>query len=96
MQHNGGPYSSSAAGNEQAGNTEHGLDCLDYWIGRNATHPHGLPWDVIHFNFGLHDLETAGPTGPYAVPPANYSRNLAAIWTRLAETGAQVIWASTT
>jgi acyl-CoA thioesterase-1 len=98
VQHNGGPYNASkaAAGNEQAGNTAHGLDCLDYWIGRNASHPRGLPWDVIHFNFGLHDLETAGPTGPYAVPPANYSRNLAEIWERLAATGAKVIWASTT
>lgn len=27
----------------------------------------GLPWDVVHFNFGLHDLETSGVGGPYAV-----------------------------
>jgi hypothetical protein len=26
---------------------------MDYWIGRNSTNPKGLPWDVIHFNFGL-------------------------------------------
>ena len=37
VQHNGGPYNGSKqhAGDEQAGNTAHGLDCLDYWIGRN-------------------------------------------------------------
>ena len=58
VQHNGGAYNGSkaAAGNEQAGNTEHGLDCLDYWIGRNATNPRGLPWDVIHVSLSCPDL----------------------------------------
>lgn len=63
---------------------------------QNESHPQGLPWDVIHFNFGLHDLETQGPTGPYAVPPANYSANLQAIWSTLASTGAKLIWCTTT
>ena len=81
VQHNGGAYNGSkaTAGDQQAGNTEHILDCLDYWIGKNETNPRGLPWDAIHFNSGLHDLETGGPTGPYAVPPANYTRNMEAI-----------------
>jgi hypothetical protein len=51
---------------------------------------------ALQFNFGLHDLETAGPTGPFAVPPANYTANLASIWERLAQTGAKVIWCTTT
>jgi len=98
VQHNGGKYNGSKehAGDQQAGNTDHIVDCLNYWIGRNATHPKGLPWDAIHFNSGLHDLETAGPTGPYAVSQANYTKNLAAIWSMLAATGAKVIWRTTT
>ena len=48
VQHNGGPFNGTAAraGDEQAGDTNHGLDCLDYWIGLNATNPTGLKWDV--------------------------------------------------
>ena len=46
VQHNGGAYNGSAshAGDEQAGDTAHGVDCLDYWIGRNSSNPIGLPW----------------------------------------------------
>jgi acyl-CoA thioesterase-1 len=69
---------------------------MDYWIGRNSTNPTGLKWDVIHFNFGLHDLETEGVGGPYATSPSNYTANLEWIWNRLAETGAKVIFATTT
>ena len=57
------------------------------WIGLNATHPKGLPWDVVHFNFGLHDLETDGPHGRFATSPSNYTRNLMLIWQKLAATG---------
>src|SRR3990172_9226247 len=32
------------------GYTARGLDQLDAWLGEK-------PWDVIHFNFGLHDLK---------------------------------------
>jgi len=42
---------------------------------------------VIHFNFGLHDLETNGPTGPFATAPDNYTKNLELIWQKLAATG---------
>ena len=45
---------------------------------------------------GLHDLETAGLGGPFAVSPANYTANLKEIWHILAATGAEVIWRTTT
>ena len=35
---------------ENAGDTARGLEKLDAWLGDK-------PWDVIHFNFGLHDLK---------------------------------------
>ena len=36
------------------GPTLRGLDQLDQWLG-------DLPWDVIHFNWGLHDLKYIEP-----------------------------------
>jgi hypothetical protein len=44
-------------------------------------------WDVIHFNFGIHDRGT---------PAADYVKRLEAIVARLEKTGAKLIWASTT
>src|SRR6478735_5959243 len=43
------------------GDTGRGLDQLNTWLG--AGH-----WDVIPFNFGLHDLKYLDQTGKY-VPP---------------------------
>lgn len=93
VQHNGGPYNRPRphGADEQGAGSDHVVDCLDYWIGKNSTHPNGLPWDVIHFNAGLHDLQTEGPGGPYADSPANYTRNLRSIWKTLAGTGARLI-----
>jgi acyl-CoA thioesterase-1 len=69
-------------------------------------------WDVIHFNHGLHDLsyrfaddrdknekgEYASPTngGHQKVPPDDYEKNLRQIIARLKQTGAKLIFASTT
>jgi acyl-CoA thioesterase-1 len=69
-------------------------------------------WDVIHFNHGLHDLsyrfaddrdkndqgEYASPAngGHQNVPPAEYEKNLRQIIARLKQTGAKLIFASTT
>jgi len=69
-------------------------------------------WDVIHFNHGLHDLsyrfaddrdkndqgEYASPTngGHQNVPPAEYEKNLRQIIARLKQTGATLIFATTT
>lgn len=65
---------------ENCGPTSNGLKKLDVWLG-------GGKWDVIHFNFGIHDRATK---------PADYEQHLEAIVTRLKATGARVIWASTT
>ena len=80
---------------------------LERWLaGDNAK------WDVIHFNHGLHDLsyrfaddkdknaqgEYASPTngGHQNVPPAEYEKNLRKIIARLKQTGAKLIFATTT
>jgi lysophospholipase L1-like esterase len=65
---------------ENCGPTANGLKKLDIWLGTGK-------WDVIHFNFGIHDRAT---------PPADYEQRLEEIVTRLEKTGARIIWASTT
>jgi hypothetical protein len=62
------------------GPTASGLKNLDVWLGAGR-------WDVIHFNFGIHDRAT---------PAADYVKRLEEIVTRLEKTGAKLIWASTT
>lgn len=79
------------------GPTTRGLAQLDEWLGDGS-------WDVIHFNFGLHDIkhvDDAGVTvaadqGHRQVEIDAYRTNLRAIVRRLKETGAVLIWCSTT
>ncbi len=63
-----------------SGPTASGLKNLEVWLGEGK-------WDVIHFNFGIHDRGT---------PAADYVKRLEAIVARLEKTGAKLIWASTT
>ena len=64
-----------------------GVKNLDKWLGT-------LKWDVIHFNFGLHDLRL--DDGKHQVPLPDYETNLRTIVQRLQKTGARLIWATTT
>lgn len=68
--------------------TVNGLKNLDDWLGTKQ-------WDVIHFNFGLHDLRFM-EDGKHQVPLPDYEANLRAIVARLKKTGAKLIWAATT
>lgn len=65
---------------ENCGPTANGLKKLDVWLA-------GQKWDVIHFNFGLHDRRT---------PTADYQQRLEKIVERLQATGAKLVWATTT
>jgi acyl-CoA thioesterase-1 len=69
------------------GPTTKGLAEIDAWLA-------DMKWDVIHFNWGLHDLRR--DAGDVQVPLARYEENLDALVTRLERTGAKLIWASTT
>ena len=79
------------------GDTKKGLASLDTWLGKGR-------WDVIHFNWGLHDLkylnqkrQLAGPeTGKHMNTIDQYEKNLRQLVQRLIKTGAKLIWASTT
>jgi arylsulfatase A-like enzyme/lysophospholipase L1-like esterase len=68
--------------------TGHGLSHLKSWLGDKK-------WDVIHFNFGLHDAKLP-PEGVRHAPPDVYEKNLRELVTQLKATGAKLIFATTT
>lgn len=54
-------------------------------------------YDVVHFNFGLHDLVQAGPgEGKEHVDPPEYGANLVTIYRRLKAVAKKVVWTTTT
>jgi acyl-CoA thioesterase-1 len=70
------------------GPTSNGVKNIEAWLGKEK-------WDVIHFNFGLHDLKVM-PDGKHQVERDQYEKNLEALVERFQKTGAKVIWATTT
>ncbi len=71
-----------------AAHTGNGVARLDTWLGDRK-------WDIIHFNFGLHDLKIM-EGGKHQISIEEYGRNLETIVRRLKQTNAKLIWASTT
>lgn len=83
---------------ENCAGTTKGLENIDRWIGT-------IKWDIIHFNFGLHDLKNVDPvTGENSKNPNDpqqadlkqYKKNLEKIVEKLKATGAKLILATTT
>ncbi len=70
------------------GPTTRGIDKLGQWLGDKD-------WDVIHFNWGLHDLKFM-ENGHRQVSLDQYESNLTSLVEQLKATGASLIWASTT
>lgn len=78
----------------QASNTIKGLKCTNpstpgNWLNFTGT------YDIIHFNFGLHDLVAASENSEH-VDITQYGLNLAEIYARLAPRAKHVIWTTTT
>lgn len=82
------------------GPTTRGLENLSQWLG-------DADWDVIHFNWGLHDLKYLGPDDEnlqdpkdpknhQQVPPEEYEKNLKQLVSDLEKTDAILIWRNTT
>ncbi len=71
-----------------AGATEVGLANIDKWLGDGK-------WDVIHFNFGLHDAKYASATAQRATRE-QYIANLQQLIDRMKLTGAKLVFATTT
>ena len=70
------------------GPTLKGMESIDKWLGEQS-------WDVIHFNWGIHDLRHL-PNGQRQVEPGDYEANLRKLVARLKRTNAKLIWASIT
>ncbi len=62
------------------GPTATGLKKIDIWLGEGK-------WDIIHFNFGIHDRKT---------PIEDYSARLEKLIERMKQSAKTVIWANST
>ncbi len=76
------------------GPTTNGMESLEKWLGTGK-------WDVIHFNWGLHDIKhmkdgKINMTGDWQVPAGMYKKNLETLVGKLKATGAKLVWATTT
>ncbi len=82
------------------GPTTKGLAEIDKWLGDSK-------WDIIHFNWGLHDLKYLGSNGQNLADPNDpkshqqvaidqYEKNMRKLVARLRKTGAKLIWRATT
>ncbi|WDI41309.1 SGNH/GDSL hydrolase family protein [Bremerella sp. P1] len=93
------PHTADGKKPENCSGTTKGVESIDRWIGDRK-------WDVIHFNWGLHDLkhvtEPGGnsvsnkPSDPVQATVDQYAANLEKIVERLNKTGAKLIFATTT
>ncbi|TDU73041.1 acyl-CoA thioesterase-1 [Prosthecobacter fusiformis] len=73
---------------QNGGPTKNGIANIEKWLGKGK-------WDVIHFNWGIHDLKVM-PDGKRQVEPADYEANLRTLVARMKQTGAKLIWATIT
>ena len=93
------PHTADGNKPENCSGTTKGVGAVDRWVGDRK-------WDVIHFNFGLHDLKHVTEPGgnkvsrkasdPLQADVDQYTANLKKIVERLKKTGATLIFATTT
>ena len=94
------PLNKNKKGFENCAGTKKGVGAIDRWLKIE-----GGKWDIIHFNFGLHDLKHVdAKTGknsnkksdPHQSDPETYKKQLEEIVKKLKATGAKLIFATTT
>lgn len=71
------------------GTTQNGLESIERILGERE-------WDVIHFNWGLHDMTWQRRMKPEERGIEGYAARLEQLVTRLRETKAKLVWATTT
>ncbi|HEX5054252.1 MAG TPA: SGNH/GDSL hydrolase family protein [Planctomycetota bacterium] len=85
---------------ENCAGTNHGVEHVQRWLALDGGH-----WDVIHFNFGLHDLKhvhagtganSDDPADPHQADPERYECQLRVLLAALQQTGARLVFATTT
>ena len=82
-----------------AGPTIRGVAKIEEWLGDGK-------WDLIHFNWGLHDLKYMGKDGTNLVPKekggivqvplSNYEKNLDKLVVRMKKSAKKLVWRNTT
>ena len=81
------------------GPTTKGITEIEKWLGERK-------WDLIHFNWGLHDLKYMGPKGQNLYPKekggkeqvtlAEYEKNLDKLVDRMKKSATKLVWRNTT
>jgi acyl-CoA thioesterase-1 len=81
------------------GPTTNGVNEIEKWLGERK-------WDLIHFNWGLHDLKFMGKDGTNLVPKEkggivqvslpDYEKNLNKLVPRMQKSAKQLVWRNTT
>ena len=81
------------------GPTTKGVNEIEKWLGTRK-------WDLIHFNWGLHDLKYIGKDGTNLVPKEKggivqvplpeYEKNLEKLVIRMKKSAKQLVWRNTT
>ena len=81
------------------GPTTKGVTEIEKWLGKRK-------WDLIHFNWGLHDLKYMGKDGTNLVPKekggivqvplSEYEKNLEKLVIRMKKSATQLVWRNTT
>ena len=81
------------------GPTTKGLSEIEKWLGNKK-------WDLIHFNWGLHDLKFMGKDGTNLVPKeqggvvqvplSDYEKNIEKLVVRMKKSAKQLVWRNTT
>ena len=81
------------------GPTTKGVPEIEKWLGKRK-------WDLIHFNWGLHDLKYMGKDGTNLVPKekggivqvplSEYEKNLEKLVIRMKKSAKQLVWRNTT
>ncbi|MCG6189946.1 SGNH/GDSL hydrolase family protein [Maribellus maritimus] len=83
---------------ENCEGTTKGVENIERWLGNTK-------WDIIHFNFGLHDIKhvdpvtrknSSNPAHPHQADIKQYRKNLKEIVKKLKATDAKLIFATTT
>src|SRR5690606_22154370 len=93
------PHTADGTKAENCSGTTKGVKAIDRWLGDRK-------WDVIHFNWGLHDLKHVTEPGgnkvsskasdPLQATVEQYAKNLEQIVKKLEATDATLIFATTT
>ena len=90
---------------ENCEGTTKGVQNIDRWLTKTGLGESPYQWDIIHFNFGLHDIKHVNPvTGKNSNNPKDpqqaglkqYKKNMEVIVKKLKATGAKLIFATTT